>query len=89
MLEAGIDCVILERQSREYCEQRVRAGLLEEPTVALLRRHGWADRLLAEGLEHQGTEFRYLGRRFRLDYADLVEATGQHARLVANHLAGA
>src|SRR4051794_12482895 len=26
-------------------------------------------------MEHRGTEFRYLGRRFRLDYLDLVGAT--------------
>jgi p-hydroxybenzoate 3-monooxygenase len=73
--EAGIATVIVERQSRRHCETRVRAGLLEEPTVALLRRHGWADRLLAQGLEHRGTELRYLGRRIRLDYADLVGRT--------------
>ena len=75
LLEAGIDCVIVERQSRMYCEQRVRAGLLEEPTVSLFRRHGWADRLLAQGLEHRGTELRFLGRRIRLDYGELVGRT--------------
>jgi p-hydroxybenzoate 3-monooxygenase len=75
LLDRGVDCVVVERQSRVYCEQRVRAGLLEEPTVSLLRTHGWADRLLAEGLEHRGTELRYLGRRFRLDYEALVGRT--------------
>ena len=74
LIEAGIDCVIVERQSRAHCEQRVRAGLLEAPTVDLLRRHGWADRLEAQGMAHRGTELRYRGRRFRLDYADLVGA---------------
>ena len=75
LLGAGIDCVIVERQSREYCQKRVRAGLLEEPTVSLFRRQGWADRLLAQGLEHNGTELRYLGRRIRLDYGQLVGRT--------------
>ncbi len=75
LVEAGIACVIVERQSREHCETRVRAGLLEEPTVALLRRHGWADRLNRLALEHRGTELRYLGRAYRLDYADLVGRT--------------
>lgn len=77
LVEAGIDCVIVERQSRAHCEQRVRAGLLEAPTVELLRRHGWADRLLAQGMAHEGTELRYLGRRFRLDYGELV-GTAMH-----------
>ena len=75
LLEAGIDCVILERQSRDYCEKRVRAGLLEEPTVSLFKRHGWADRLLRLGLEHRGTELRYLNHRIRLDYTELVGRT--------------
>jgi p-hydroxybenzoate 3-monooxygenase len=75
LLESGIDCFIVERQSREYCEKRVRAGLLEEPSVNLLRRHGWADRLLRDGMEHRGTELRYLGRRIRLDYHELIGRT--------------
>ncbi len=72
LLEAGIDCVILERQSRAYVEGRVRAGLLEEPTVSLFREHGWADRMLAEGMTHVGTELRFDRQRLRLDYGELV-----------------
>ena len=61
--------MIVERQSRAYCEQRVRAGLLEAPTVELLRRHGWRTGS-NRGMAHRGTELRYLGRRFRLDYGE-------------------
>jgi p-hydroxybenzoate 3-monooxygenase len=75
LLERGIHCVVVEKESRAHCEQRVRAGLLEEPTVSLLDRHGWAGRLRAEGMEHRGTELRYEGRRFRLDYQALVGRT--------------
>lgn len=75
LLERGVDCVVVEQQSRVHCEQRVRAGLLESPSVDLLDRHRWADRLHKEGMEHRGTELRYERRRFRLDYQELVGRT--------------
>ena len=42
-----IDCVVLEQRDREYVEHRVRAGVLEHPSVELLRQLGLADRLTA------------------------------------------
>jgi p-hydroxybenzoate 3-monooxygenase len=68
----GIDSVVLERQRREYVEQRVRAGVLEHPSVALLRDLGLADRLDREGLAHRGIELAFEGRRHRLDFNELV-----------------
>ncbi len=53
----GIDSVVLEARSREYVEQRVRAGVLEQATVELLRRTGVADRLDREALVHEGSSF--------------------------------
>ena len=50
----GIDCVVLEQRDRDYVEHRVRAGVLEHPTVELLRELGLADRLDREGLAHRG-----------------------------------
>ena len=41
----GIDSVLIEIRSREYCEARQRAGVLEDGSVALLRSAGLADRL--------------------------------------------
>ena len=32
---SGVECVVLESRSREYVEKRVRAGVLEQPTVEL------------------------------------------------------
>ena len=46
---AGVECVVLEARSREYVEKRVRAGVLEQPTVELLREAGVAERLDREG----------------------------------------
>jgi p-hydroxybenzoate 3-monooxygenase len=72
---AGIDCVVLEARTREYVEQRVRAGLLEQNTVDLLRDLGVADRLDREGLEHSGVFLRYRGHTHHVPMADL---TGRH-----------
>ena len=68
----GIDCVVLEQRDRDYVEHRVRAGVLEHPTVALLRSLGLAERLDREGLAHRGIELAFEGRRHRLDFLDLT-----------------
>jgi p-hydroxybenzoate 3-monooxygenase len=71
LLEAGIEAVVLEKHSRAYIEQRVRAGLLEHRTVELFRLHGLAERMLVQGMVHRGTEFRVEGERHRIPYSDL------------------
>jgi p-hydroxybenzoate 3-monooxygenase len=68
----GIDCVVLERHDREYVEHRVRAGVLEAPTVDLLRSLGAADRLDRESLPHRGIQIAFEGRRHHLDFLELV-----------------
>src|SRR5918912_1221420 len=70
----GIDCVVLEARSREYVERRVRAGLLEQNTVDVLRDLGLADRLDREGLPHPGV---YLRRRGRQHHVDMTRLTGR------------
>jgi p-hydroxybenzoate 3-monooxygenase len=68
----GIDSVVLESRSRSYVEQRVRAGVLEHPTVELLREVGVADRLDREGMPHEGISLRFAGGDHRIDFLDLV-----------------
>ncbi len=68
----GIDAVVLESRSREYVEKRVRAGVLEQPTVELLREAGVADRLDREGLVHHGISLRFEGADHRIAFNDLV-----------------
>ncbi len=68
----GIESVVLEVRDRDYVEHRVRAGVLESPSVELLRRLGLADRLERDGLAHRGIELAFNGRRHRLDFVDLV-----------------
>jgi p-hydroxybenzoate 3-monooxygenase len=71
----GLDCVVVEARDREYVEKRVRAGLLEQNTVDLLRELGVADRLEREGLEHNGIYFRYGEQNH---YVDMAGLTGRH-----------
>jgi p-hydroxybenzoate 3-monooxygenase len=68
----GIDSVVLEDRSREYVEQRVRAGVLEQGTVELLTDTGLADRLHREGLVHHGIELRFEGEGHRIDLSGLT-----------------
>jgi p-hydroxybenzoate 3-monooxygenase len=68
---AGIDAVILERQSAERVLGRIRAGVIEPGAVAALARAGAADRLKREGLRHDGFEICFDGRRLRIDLSGL------------------
>ena len=63
----GIDNVILERQTGDYVLGRIRAGLLEEGTVALLDQVGAGERAHREGLVHHGLELAFGGSRHRID----------------------
>jgi p-hydroxybenzoate 3-monooxygenase len=70
----GIDNVILERQTPDYVLGRIRAGLLEEGTVALMDEVGAGTRAHAEGLVHDGIELAFGGARHRID---MKAATGK------------
>ena len=51
---SGIDSIVLERQTRHYVLERIRAGVLEAGTVALLREVGLGARMDREGHPHDG-----------------------------------
>lgn len=72
---AGVDCVVLETESRQFIEQRPRAGFIEEWVVRTLERHGLADGLLAYAEPQGECEFRMDGGRYVLRYGEL---SGQH-----------
>ncbi|MDA3919770.1 MAG: 4-hydroxybenzoate 3-monooxygenase [Salinisphaera sp.] len=69
---AGIDNVILERRSGDYVLGRIRAGVLEQGTVDLLREAGVDDNLNAHGLVHDGFDIAFAGERVRIDLAELT-----------------
>jgi p-hydroxybenzoate 3-monooxygenase len=68
----GIDSVVLEDRSRDYVEQRVRAGVLEHGTVELLKEMGVGERMERQGLVHHGVELRFAGEGHRIDFDDLT-----------------
>jgi p-hydroxybenzoate 3-monooxygenase len=71
----GIDSVVIEVRSREYCEARQRAGVLEHGSVDLLREAGLAGRLDRQGIEHGGIYLQFDGERRHLDFRDLTGRT--------------
>jgi len=68
----GIDSIVLERQTREYVEARIRAGLLEWGTVELLNEAGVGARMMREGLAHDGVELAFDGGTHRIDLSALT-----------------
>jgi p-hydroxybenzoate 3-monooxygenase len=69
---AGIDTVILEARDRAYAEARVRAGVLEQPTVEVLHEVGLAERLDREGLRHGGIYLAFDGARHHIPMDELT-----------------
>ncbi|WP_043529394.1 4-hydroxybenzoate 3-monooxygenase [Litchfieldella xinjiangensis] len=68
----GIDNIIVERKSGEYVLSRIRAGVLEQGMVDLLREAGVEERMDAEGLPHDGFSLAFDNRRVRVDLAELT-----------------
>ena len=64
---AGLESVVVENRSRQYVQERVRAGVLEQGTVDLMNETGVGGRLGREGLVHRGLELRFAGRGHRID----------------------
>ena len=71
----GIDSVVLERRDRSYVEGRVRAGLLEQNTVDLMRELGVAEELDRRGLPHDGVYLRWQGQTLHIPMTELTGRT--------------
>jgi len=69
---AGVDAVVLERQTADYVLGRIRAGVLEQVTVDLLDEAGVGERMHREGLVHDGFEILVGGKRHRVDLTGLT-----------------
>src|SRR5271167_937199 len=79
----GVESVVLENRSRQYVQERVRAGVLEQGTVDLLKETGVGERLQREGLVHYGVNLRFGRRTHRIDFADLTG--GKAVTIYAQH----
>jgi p-hydroxybenzoate 3-monooxygenase len=72
----GIESVILEARTRQYVEERIRAGVIEHWARNLLIDTGVGERMKREGLVHHGIELRFKGAGHRIDFADLADGRG-------------
>lgn len=72
---AGVDCLILERQTRDHVESRIRAGVLETVTTDLLHRLGIDAGLTAHGMVEDGFNLATDDQVIRIDIKAL---TGRH-----------
>ncbi|MGX1564503.1 4-hydroxybenzoate 3-monooxygenase [Streptomyces sp. NPDC055506] len=72
---AGVNCLVLETETREFIEQRPRAGVIEEWAVRGLEKRGLARNLLDRAELHTACEFRFDGERYRFRYGEM---TGSH-----------
>ena len=70
--KAGIDAIIIERQTGDYVLTRIRAGILEQVCIDLLDEAGVGQRMHKEGLVHGGFEMLYQGKRHRVDMNKLT-----------------
>ncbi|HTN62862.1 MAG TPA: 4-hydroxybenzoate 3-monooxygenase [Devosia sp.] len=72
---AGVDSVIIERRSADYVLSRIRAGVLEQGSIALMDQAQAGTRMHAEGIIHHGVEFSFDGDPQRIDFSALI---GKH-----------
>jgi p-hydroxybenzoate 3-monooxygenase len=68
----GVESVVVESRSEAYVAARIRAGILEQSTVDLLRETGLGERLDAEGHRHRGIHLQWPHERHHLDFVDLT-----------------
>jgi p-hydroxybenzoate 3-monooxygenase len=69
----GVDSIIVENRSRDYIENRIRAGLIEHWAADLLVEVGVGERMQREGVLHWGINIGINGELHRIDFKQLVD----------------
>lgn len=69
---SGIDNIVLENRSRHYVENRLRAGLLEQNTVDMLKEMGVSACLEEKGIPHHGVLLSFNGERVHIPFEELT-----------------
>lgn len=72
LYKAGIDAIIVERQTGDYVLSRIRAGVLEQVCIDLLDEAGVGQRMHQEGLIHGGFDLLFKGARHRINMNQLT-----------------
>ena len=76
----GIESVQIENRSREYCESRIRAGVLEHGTAELLAQTGVGERMKREGLVHHGIYLRFRRKRHHVNFRELTGRAAKYTK---------
>jgi len=77
-----IESIVIEDRSRDYVENRIRAGVLEQGSVEILNQAGLGARMAEEGIVHEGIEIRFDGVGHRIDFPSL---TGKRMTVYGQH----
>lgn len=73
LYKAGIEHIIIEQKSADYVAARIRAGILEQVSVDLLKEAGVDQHLNELGLPHHGIEILTGGEKHRIDLSALTQ----------------
>lgn len=77
----GIESVIVERSAREHVRSRLRAGVLEQGTVEMMRELGLS-RVERQGLKQRAIDFRFGGESHPIDFE---AASGRNTWVYPQH----
>jgi p-hydroxybenzoate 3-monooxygenase len=79
----GIESVVLESRSRAYVRERVRAGVLEQGVVELMRETGIGERVSRLGIRMRGIDFRFGGEPHLVEFS--AASGGRYAMVWPQH----
>ncbi len=79
----GVESVVVDLQTRESIEQTIKAGILEQGTVDLMRQTGVGDRMMRDGFVHHGINLAFRGGMHRIDLTEL--SGGRSVTVYAQH----
>src|SRR3954464_9889543 len=77
--QRGVDSVVVDLRGRQEIEETIKAGILEQGTVDLLRQTGLGDRMNRDGFVHHGINLAFSGGIHRIN---LYELTGGRSVMV-------
>ena len=79
----GVESVVIDVQTRDAIEQTIKAGILEQGTVDLMRQTGVGDRMMRDGFVHHGINLAFRGGMHRINLTEL--SGGRSVMVYAQH----
>ena len=81
--QRGVESVVIDIQTRDAIEQTIKAGILEQGTVDLMRQTGVGDRMMRDGFVHDGINLAFRGGIHRINLTEL--SGGRSVMVYAQH----